>query len=360
VQRAGGRTQGAAAPRAPAGEPLPAELEAAAALAHKAGAARVKGRVHSSCEHCAAALAAARPHCPPDSLITAQLLLAAHVMQHIAATERGEEAGLAFRGCGQLEEAVAILARRHAAGTLIPCLPVEQRFYERSDAAQVPLSPVLGAFGGYLDYICACTFLVKRLIRAATATCDARGVVVPPPQALQLRADVQAAYERFTLSGLELMRDAHVHAAWPVTLWSNEELTLIRGLHDSSRTLAGCVVPGTWADALLRAFAAGRFAARAGFTAGGACSHGQLSAVQDAALAASRAADLAKHGVQRCGLASCGAAEAHPRQFKRCGACCHASASYCCKEHQAAAWQEGHKKACKALRPQPAAPAADA
>jgi hypothetical protein len=346
-----------AAARAPAGELLLPELEAAAALALKAVAAREKGRVCSQCKHSTDALAAARPHCAPDSLILAHLLLAAHTAQHMEVKARSAEASLDFRGVGQLEEAVAAaVARRHAAGTLAPCLPLEQRFYERSGA--VRLAVTVAPFGGYLDYINACTFVMKLLIRASTATRDAFGNLTPAPECLewQLPADVQARYERFTVTGLDLMRDVHEHAAWPPRTFMHAELTLITGLHNLSQAH---IIPGTWMDVvLLRKFAAGRFAARAGFYAGGPC--GQLQLVGELADAAIRAADRAKHGVQRCGLASCGAAEAHPRQFKRCGACNHASAAYCCKEHQAAAWQEGHKKACKALRPQAAAPAADA
>jgi hypothetical protein len=55
-----------------------------------------------------------------------------------------------------------------------------------------------------------------------------------------------------------------------------------------------------------------------------------------------------------CGLASCGAREAHPDHFKSCAAC--RGPVYCCKEHQTEHWPS-HKAACKAARK--AAAAAD-
>jgi hypothetical protein len=52
-------------------------------------------------------------------------------------------------------------------------------------------------------------------------------------------------------------------------------------------------------------------------------------------------------GLRRCGLASCGAREAHPSHFKSCAAC--RIPVYCCKEHQTEHWP-AHKAACKAAR----------
>ena len=69
---------------------------------------------------------------------------------------------------------------------------------------------------------------------------------------------------------------------------------------------------------------------------------------------AARAAAAAP-GLRSCGLAGCGAREAHPQHFKSCGAC--RIPAYCCKEHQSVDWPS-HKAACKAARK--AAAAADA
>jgi hypothetical protein len=55
----------------------------------------------------------------------------------------------------------------------------------------------------------------------------------------------------------------------------------------------------------------------------------------------------ARRGLRSCGLASCGAKEAHVDHFKRCSAC--KTIVYCCKEHQVQDWP-AHKKACKAAR----------
>jgi len=55
----------------------------------------------------------------------------------------------------------------------------------------------------------------------------------------------------------------------------------------------------------------------------------------------------ARRGLRSCGLASCGAKEAHVNHFKRCSAC--KTIVYCCKEHQLEDWP-AHKAACKAAR----------
>jgi len=54
-----------------------------------------------------------------------------------------------------------------------------------------------------------------------------------------------------------------------------------------------------------------------------------------------------KRGLRSCGLASCGAKEAHVSHFKGCGAC--KTVFYCCREHQLEDWP-AHKAACKAAR----------
>ena len=67
---------------------------------------------------------------------------------------------------------------------------------------------------------------------------------------------------------------------------------------------------------------------------------------QKADFDAARAAHAGR-ALRTCALPSCGAAELHPDQFKRCAAC--GGVHYCCKEHQTAHWPE-HKAACKAAR----------
>ena len=57
------------------------------------------------------------------------------------------------------------------------------------------------------------------------------------------------------------------------------------------------------------------------------------------------AAEAAVHGLRKCALAGCAAKEVHVSQFKRCGAC--RTVSFCCREHQVADWP-AHKAACKA------------
>jgi hypothetical protein len=66
----------------------------------------------------------------------------------------------------------------------------------------------------------------------------------------------------------------------------------------------------------------------------------------DAGVSATAAAAAAP-GLRSCGLASCGAREAHLQHFKSCAAC--RIPVYCCKEHQTEDWPS-HKAACKAAR----------
>ena len=61
------------------------------------------------------------------------------------------------------------------------------------------------------------------------------------------------------------------------------------------------------------------------------------------------AAEAARKGLKSCALASCGANEAHPSHFSKCGAC--KSVVYCCREHQQQVWP-AHKAVCKAVRKQ--------
>jgi hypothetical protein len=53
------------------------------------------------------------------------------------------------------------------------------------------------------------------------------------------------------------------------------------------------------------------------------------------------AADVARHGLRRCALPSCGDTEPHPKLFKLCGRC--RGAAYCCAAHSVEDWKR-HKK----------------
>ena len=53
-------------------------------------------------------------------------------------------------------------------------------------------------------------------------------------------------------------------------------------------------------------------------------------------------ADVARHGLQRCTLPSCGAEEPHPKAFKVCSRC--RTCTYCSAEHAAEDWKR-HKRA---------------
>jgi hypothetical protein len=51
--------------------------------------------------------------------------------------------------------------------------------------------------------------------------------------------------------------------------------------------------------------------------------------------------DLARHGLRRCALPSCGAQEPHPKLFKLCGRC--RGAAYCGAAHSVEDWKR-HKR----------------
>ena len=82
----------------------------------------------------------------------------------------------------------------------------------------------------------------------------------------------------------------------------------------------------------------------------------ELSAIYEKNQEASKSAILAPD-LRSCGMASCGAREAHPQHFKACAAC--RTVVYCCREHQVADWPV-HKAACKAARKTTAASDKDA
>ena len=58
--------------------------------------------------------------------------------------------------------------------------------------------------------------------------------------------------------------------------------------------------------------------------------------------------DIAKFGLNPCGLSACGRKEASVKEFKLCSAC--KAVAYCCAEHGALDWAEGHKAACKGMK----------
>ena len=60
-----------------------------------------------------------------------------------------------------------------------------------------------------------------------------------------------------------------------------------------------------------------------------------------------RASAAASGQLRSCASATCGAREAHPSHFSKCGGC--KTVAYCCRDHQLADWPS-HKAACKAAR----------
>jgi hypothetical protein len=324
---------------------LSPELAAVAQTAAIAARFRDKSRIAGAREKFDAALATGRPYCAPDSLILARLLLAAHAALFHEAKARGEDT-TGFRGVGALDEAVAILAQRAQAGTLMPCLPLEAAFY---CAAENPLRVVdridgsmsrepaasLCQFMGYVDFIGACAFLAKPLLlRALLGTA---------------RTASTAEHEGFVLRGLDLMVEAHAASGWPgQRLWVPEECVLLRGLQSVKNEIV-LVLPGTWAEALFRKLDASGCVEQAldSRFAAGLSKRPAAEAFTEGVPERKRAADVAKHGLRCCALPSCGDTEPHPKLFKLCGRC-HVAA-YCCATHSVEDWKR-HKRedGCKA------------
>jgi hypothetical protein len=64
------------------------------------------------------------------------------------------------------------------------------------------------------------------------------------------------------------------------------------------------------------------------------------------------AADVARHGLRRCALPSCGATEPHHGFFKRCSRC--RAVAYCGTAHQGEDWRRHKRAECTSAAAQPA------
>jgi hypothetical protein len=273
------------------------------------------------------ALAAAEASLPPDSLVlvffleataearvravdgvTTEMLAEEYNRLHLAAWRNNEQA------LAMTDRCMALLLGRWRAGSLFTHTPDEAAFLS-SRRAQAPL------VGAELLISCACNALMYGPPLRAPAADDAfvQGLHGSLLALLELNArGVMANYPPTTAEGQAkhiLLQNVLNHPAYAAIL-ARLRLVLSRQEEVELRQLAQ------------------RFNTWAAETAG-AISAISASAQQRAA------ADVARHGLQRCALPSCAAQEAHPRLFKLCGRCY--GVAYCGAAHCREDWKR-HKR----------------
>jgi hypothetical protein len=343
-----------------------ASLDAVSELSCKAVTLQAKGHSARAAENFRAALAAARartPATPPDCLIVAALQL--HVITCSLVHIEQETVLLAAKAevvweamTVLLPEAVATLRCRRDAGTLLggKCRAAEEawqrgqagaimRAFGKSDADAARFSALVG----YATFLLAATtaFSIGESAQYHN-TLRALGI-------LEREAHLQAhhaltcalAEEAVTLMSAPRRRNEEYLA--------NEVQFVRRLLAYGVSGREGPMLPephrARAASAFRRLQASGMLTERniaAGLVAAGE----EIDATSRASMAAAASSRL-----RGCGLAACGAREAHPAHFKLCAAC--KAVAYCCREHQAQGWAE-HKAACKATRSKAAAESAAA
>jgi len=317
-----------------------AALAAVSALEKKACELSDKGHFARAAEKLGAALVAAQALSLTDCLVTAWLQISqcevlAHevfsplrrvlsVDERVATLDKFEEL---------LYSAISTLQRRRAAGTLLPGAlhPLEEAFnatrlklWIESAVGSVPstAAPLFGV-ETYLYAGAVTSDFVKLLrengasLQLARFVATAADVMVQRPPVAHCEGPLHFELIfvdnlRRAVDNLSLLNDSYVAGIREV-------------LSDAWRTLrCGAVQRVRTAEAELGDIENSRKERRA-----------KLKADSDAAVL---------HG---CALEACAAQEAHPKHFKRCGAC--RTVCYCCREHQVKDWPS-HKAACKAAR----------
>jgi hypothetical protein len=245
-------------------------------------------------------------------------------------------------------EVVGALQRRRAAGTLLAgaCRPAEvewlQCTYEHilqhdSDgrAAAVFIAP----FVGYTAYLEAASVAATILLINNTGDFSATQQ--------QLRACLP-----FIADAAELMMQPRIHEEYSLA----REGRLVSSLRELIMRIEHGVIPrGADSARLLDSW---QRLQRSGVLQRRDVDRAiQFNHERGDARLSAHVAAAAAPGLRSCGLASCGAREAHPAHFKSCSAC--RGVAYCCKEHQAEHWP-AHKAACKAARKAAAAANDDA
>jgi hypothetical protein len=359
------RRHAAAATARRAMEDLDAARAAVQASVERASVAEEAQRPHRAAELYARSLAlAAPPAFAEHSLVHAMLRFSLCMSRWNAAqTDGTSDAAVAAQLRELLSDVAAgwdVLDARRAAGTLhgAAALRPEEAAFERTRRQQVMARQAalgLGASphpllcGPFLDAIVPCFGYMCVLWGALAALAvfngrpafDEAGVRVPPA----LQARLQAAL----LRALDDVHDIRgVRRAGPPSLTNQEQAVSQYLCHLLTQTaVSGSAFGRKLLESWSRPTVCGSLMAL-GLRTGGI----GPAAVQ-AAFEARAAADVAARGLHVCALPECGAREAHVAHFKRCGRC--RQAVYCCPEHAAVHWRQGHKRECAAPAPAPEA-----
>jgi hypothetical protein len=363
-------------------------------LSHLAAAALRDGRPARAAELYGRAVATAKEQrVAPDCLVTAFLLAErAHALMRVGrlqATPSSRAYIEAAEGVVRdvTPEAMAILERRAAAGTLLGAgavRPAEQAWFaaRRACTAADAVVPTSGDGGAATATTAASSVLITSSVsgvlggyEAVLSTADVLLSALfdldddmPPCSTMACCIiafkDIRAlrAAHAFVLRALELMaaapRDVQPRAFLPLEAALARHLRKLqpRMSPPGHQMQAFCCPPGWdggdefpvsgWLalrDALAAAWA--RVQRAPPFRALGSVEAMLASAAAAAAALHARAARASEASKLRsCALPACAAQELHVRHFKHCAAC--RTAVYCSRAHQVADWPR-HKTACK-------------
>jgi hypothetical protein len=233
-------------------------------------------------------------------------------------------------------EVAALLAARHAAGAFYTASAEEVAW------AALGGESLGGSGGGGLLLLTTASHLLQRWPAALQRSAEGRRLLA---LAVRVMADVDARghMARCAVSGVALPpSERYTNTAQMLSLRlqaSADAAALTRAACDAAalaslraRTEALARAPGGPLGAL-----------------GTGLAYSAALAADYDRLAARAGEDREQHGLRRCAMPSCGAAEPHAKAFKVCSRC--RAACYCCVEHQHEDWKR-HKRAgdgCKAL-----------
>jgi len=320
-------------------------------LINKASQLEVRGHLVRAAEIYSRAAEAARAlDSGPDNLVAVDLELKQAVVlrNHIrAAANEGVDRLVSApqrADCVALfSAAVAALARRRAAGTLLEgkCTAAEEVWFAAVLSATEMSAVAASGWGplvGYHIFLHAAAEILGFFIASWLFAGDCS-------------VSLLHSYARHVVRAADLMRQARSHGTVAMTAEVDFAhrfpiaLALARTFGMDARLLR--LLMGAW-QGLQRS---GVLEARGIFNE---LQHGDQSLYGEKHVAAVHAA-VSAPGLRNCTRAGCSGKEAHPQHFKRCSAC--QAVVYCSKEHQQDDWQ-AHKAACKETRRAAAGPGA--
>ena len=324
-----------------------ADLDAVISLTAKADELLIKGHYERSLLKWRAALTAAETHCAEDCIILAAVTTKFTRSSVVTAGLRSEPMDQAFvlKAFALYSASAATLRRRRDAGTLLQgmCRPDEMRWQRESLRAGLPITvsdaemqaaALLVGYDGFLELTNSCIQLLCIALTCRVFTpggdaertwlaftcdlCDDAVALMILPRELNRQGSIENTVFLKLKTLKEELRTGLAHRFWHVRV----DVALAR-LRQSGvleeRDLGGA-----------------QFA------------HDLAYAQQCLARGVQERCEAAASGrLRACALSSCGAKEAHPSHFSKCGAC--KAVAYCCREHQQADWP-AHKAACKAAR----------